>query len=1640
MFERYLAEALASQFRHIISDFDADSVKFSVWNGEVVLRDLTLKEDTIQQLEGGADLPFKISYGKIGTFELRIPWNLLGLSRRNKKRENDETASCSVVLSDVNVLISPGSSQKTDLNVEGKEKDPREERIKRERLVQNLLDEALFRKNIEMVAEDDASAQKSFVQKLIANIFSSLTVTVRNVHIRYEDSGDCLGFESNHQFGSRRRIRHRPPFAFGIALEEFRLANTEEGPQQDNELYHIPGIEGISLERNESNFDNESELYSIQHKLAAAKGLSIYWDSDISLDELIHLKAQKVQRRRKRNAQRSHLSVGEENLDFGSSIHDDETGDDTDIDSVEESSDQLFSTLLGNALRSESKGRAYIIQPSSPSLHLSLVSAFQLEGVEDKHFTVPASRAVLTVPPAQMNITKDTIEDFAYFRKSFALWKEMRTSLLTRKIYAEITKARPGMSPMENPRCWWRYAFEAVKTLNRIEKENENRPGLKKAKKGWLGLVQSLKARKSYLSLHQILLDPNVPIDQKEQLNMELCSLEDSLDPNEIVAFRIDALQKHLDTARSQGSLTSGIEAAEQLSGWWPWGASKSVDANPQDHLQHILFDEKDMLTVLYRETIYSEMMTTMEVGGNLVLGVNKAFDNDGVFPSKEQVRAGSSFELTVLSPQVILQVDDVVPERCLSTQIHASGRRRPMVQLICASVQNVRYHRDSVWDITSTFASLEMLDLLDSQSGSSECPRLITRKRSWVSRRPNNDNQAEEKPVIIGNERYSHGGTICVKRTINSERTGDDLSAEPVVTTVNIKISPMEIVYSPETVQILSKVLSTTKTSELAIDYQRLKQMFSNWRDKQKQRLIEVLVQKERKVFTNIDIAAPVFLMHDKTSNGTLVADLGCLSLKDKEEPSEQASGYDNTWELSLQNMQLYTMPRPENVSAPVFNLISHGNTCQLVEPFSLEFVISTRFVDADSRGLMSQVLIDATLPRLVFNFSSSAVRLVQRLNIYRKIRKSKFATRQPQSQKKQFAPSTSSSSGESREGIKKTLINFNFSAPLIALRLINDVDGRDCAGIHSLGGTHIVELVVHGIGGELSRMLAAGYKSSTKFHARLKSVLAEDLYQEAGRDFSKLLSSQCPTNTPDSAESECESDLDLVRVEYDSDRGAENTNGREKKLSIEFYELYVEWNPETLAAIQKSLRLSSAEKDFFAELERSPTPNSPLQFPQMSPSFRKSYSVDDSVTFFDAVEDEYTSTFSDEDIFLSEASSNDDESIENPHDFLPLPILSPIVVKAMKAISVRDAHIDNNIDLMLQKNDSNSSVASHEDTPKTMLEVKFKLSKLRVRFNKESRLRRLIVAEMNETLIHYKTKPHGGSRIVATFGNFTLLDPCKYDGSTLYGEILGLKHGADRSESILEITREAFPRDEKYLYRCIDDDAGASEGWERDRKCLSIDKNQRSINGCDSFLTMHFSPMRFVLLQQLWLEMADYFFEGILGYEVWGRVRPGKVSAINEGQQRIREEIISSQNDEFLYGEDANGVKFLRFRITMDSPTIVLPVTYRSPQHLKLDLDGIHLENKFGGEIKSFDNSSSENPIFYVQWYNSCNIGFEGLRLNSWCGTQLNISKDPKMYKQEERENGIPMNISLKWPSGPTAFIVVPKWNLNCEIKDLR
>jgi hypothetical protein len=1701
MFERYLAEALTAHFRHIVTDFDADKVKVSVWNGEVILRDLTLRCDAIQQLQGGIDLPFQISYGHIGTFELHIPWNIMRLSQRTLSRENeaktrssgDSSRSCSLVLSDVNILISPGvppkknranSDESDDDVASNTTKDERKDvqgpgRIRKERRVQNILDETIFRRNLRQQQEDKIGIQsnhgqwpqtmskqeqendrrsKSFVRNLVQKILASLTITVKNIHIRYEDTGDCLGFDSFRLSGlsGRRRTRHRPPFTVGISLEEFCLVNTSHGPPRDDELYHIPTIDGMPRENDEMHQKKSGECASLtsslmQHKLAAAKKLAVYWDSNVSSDCLIHQTVKRLNRQHDRLLNSANffdhghdLSNGDES-DFSTASCNKLDEDDYTVDVQQQASNHdIILSLMNDALLSTSDSKTYIIEPVSPSLHFTIVNDVVLSSNSSEGSTVEQtpSRAILTLPSSQMNVTKNILEDLAYLRRSVKLWHEMETSILTRKIYAKLSSYRPQVTPLEDPRSWWKYSFQAVRTLSQMERQNDGDRG--SCKRSWLSLIKLMRVKRQYLELYKALIDPRTSLEKKEIINQTLWKIEESLASREIVAFRFDAVIaaiKDRNVAKLNGSRDGPI-GGEKVNNWWKWkkgGQLNEEDCKPsRDHCRHMLFSEKELLTVKYRETVYAEMVEA--------LGLEDDIEYESFFDRNDQnehLRTGylllkenvtyRRLDVTILCSQLIVQIDDVAIAKKKSNR-----QRCPILQVRCASIQKISLYPNSNWNLMSTFASLEVLDLMESSYTIDRCPKLLTRKRQWVCHFANIENASAE-PVIINGDSYEHGGTLYLNRYVqgNDERRS-------ISTSIHVVLSPMEIVYAPETVQKVSRMLSTTRTSELSNDYQRLKQVISGWRAVQKQRLMEVLAQKEKNILINIDIAAPVFLMHDKLSNGTLVIDLGRLEFNDtKHVPMNIDESYDK-WRLSLHNVQVLSVPRPDGVSPSVYSLLNHNKSFHLVEPFSLEFIIKTDFSGESSHGLNSHIVIDATLPRLVFNLNSSAVRLVHRLFAYRRLRKAKAKSDETDYiesfQKTSLQATSSNMAINYAEKSKNTsLLQFQFSAPLIALRLTNDVDGRDCSITGCSGTTQIAELVIRGIGGDLSCTSVSGKLDNATFCARLKSLQAHDFYQQAGGEFSFLLSSKLVQNDmfmrsrfeerfstiEDLFSFSVDEQNDLVQFMYCSKVSNFIT---EKEISIGFNELYVEWNPETIAAVQKALRLSHIEQSFFKDLEnrKSVAHFDILSEREMSERIvtENSLSADDSFSFFDAMEDESV----EEEMFLSEVSSDDENTAQSSITQFERPnqILSPMIAKAMKAMSFRLLRLDEATEISLTVDSCAPPERHHEKTSSVSVMICFELSKLRVRFNKESRLRRLVVAEMTKTTVNYVRKPHGGSKTVATLGNFTLTDPSVNEGYTLYGEILGLKTDLNRSGSMLEIIHETFPRDD-----------GKIQNRNESRNFLKIDSTLRRVEWCDTSLTMRFSPMRFVYLQQLWMEIADYFFEGIIGYEVWGKQRPDVLKRMDEYQQKVDSDILSSYSDilceECLPGASADGIKFLRFDITVESPVVIFPVQYRSPQHLRFDLDKICVTNEFKGSIEVLREQAR-----YVQWYNNCYINFEGLKIISWCGNQINISEDSTV--DNECNCSVPMNILLQWPIGPSAHTIVPKWNFNCTMDNIR
>jgi hypothetical protein len=188
-----------------------------------------------------------------------------------------------------------------------------------------------------------------------------------------------------------------------------------------------------------------------------------------------------------------------------------------------------------------------------------------------------------------------------------------------------------------------------------------------------------------------------------------------------------------------------------------------------------------------------------------------------------------------------------------------------------------------------------------------------------------------------------------------------------------------------------------------------------------------------------------------------------------------------------------------------------------------------------------------------------------------------------------------------------------------------------------------------------------------------------------------------------------------------------------------------------------------------------------------------------------------------------------------------------------------------------------------------------------------------------------------------------------------------------------------------------------------------VSVDVAQGNIEGCDSSLRVRFSPMRFVYLQQLWFEIIEYFFEGVIGSAVWGAESAASTSVPVTAGVALQAEKIS----------------FTRFDILMDSPVILFPVTYCSTDFIRLEASAIAFANRYDCQPMRRPQPATQGigNTAELQWYNNCEIKMTNLRLKSWSGSRLT-----------QDEDSVTGTININWPTGPTATLNVPKWNVNC------
>ncbi|KAL2128479.1 hypothetical protein VTI74DRAFT_9122 [Chaetomium olivicolor] len=222
MLEGLVAGLLNRFLGMYVKNFDPAQLKVGIWSGDVKLRNLELRREALDQLK----LPINVVEGHLGELTLVIPWsNLRG-------------APVKVFIEDVFLLASP--KEEAEYNEE--EESRRKQRIKMEKLDSA---ELLKERSQEGLSQEEQKRTQSFTESLVTKIVDNLQVTIKNIHVRYEDAISAPGH----------------PFALGITLEEFSAVST------DGEWTPT--------------FIQDSTKTT--HKLATLESLAVYWNTDTKL-------------------------------------------------------------------------------------------------------------------------------------------------------------------------------------------------------------------------------------------------------------------------------------------------------------------------------------------------------------------------------------------------------------------------------------------------------------------------------------------------------------------------------------------------------------------------------------------------------------------------------------------------------------------------------------------------------------------------------------------------------------------------------------------------------------------------------------------------------------------------------------------------------------------------------------------------------------------------------------------------------------------------------------------------------------------------------------------------------------------------------------------------------------------------------------------------------------------------------------------------------------------------------------------------------------------------------------------------------------------------------------------------------------
>ncbi|KAK9815130.1 hypothetical protein WJX73_008307 [Symbiochloris irregularis] len=194
MFEGQLAYYLNRYLGTYVNGLDPQSLKVSVFSGDVVLNNLQLKPTALAEL----NLPVSVKSGLLGRLTLKVPWRSLGRS------------PVIVEMDRLFILAGPKQEAAEDMDVDDEENDDIDQVVKRRRVESAEASWAASASKLDQDAE--GAPRPGRFQAIIDTVLGNIQLVVSNIHVRYEDD------TSNPDM----------PFAVGFTLERLSAHTVDE--------------------------------------------------------------------------------------------------------------------------------------------------------------------------------------------------------------------------------------------------------------------------------------------------------------------------------------------------------------------------------------------------------------------------------------------------------------------------------------------------------------------------------------------------------------------------------------------------------------------------------------------------------------------------------------------------------------------------------------------------------------------------------------------------------------------------------------------------------------------------------------------------------------------------------------------------------------------------------------------------------------------------------------------------------------------------------------------------------------------------------------------------------------------------------------------------------------------------------------------------------------------------------------------------------------------------------------------------------------------------------------------------------------------------------------------------------------------